>query len=151
MRGTTHLAAGLAAAALTGNLETATLVGMALGSVLPDIDSPKSLVGKYVPVIPQILPHRTITHSGMVCALLWMLCPAVGFGAAIHLFLDMFNPEGVPIFWPISKKFRVPIVSYIIPSGGLIDTAIGVALVFFNVYLYWPIVLGHAFPYPFGG
>ena len=60
MKGTTHLAAGVAVALLMADKGVAPAAAIIAGSVLPDIDSPKSLVGRHWPIIPKLLPHRTI-------------------------------------------------------------------------------------------
>ena len=60
MKGTTHLAAGVAVALLMADKGVAPAAAIIAGSVLPDIDSPKSLVGRHWPIIPKLLPHRKI-------------------------------------------------------------------------------------------
>lgn len=63
MKGSTHLAAGLVAAVVLQTEPTLVVTtGVAIGALLPDIDSSTSLVGRYIPVIPSVLKHRTITH-----------------------------------------------------------------------------------------
>lgn len=140
MRGMTHLAVGAAVVAVSGDLSLGTAAGIMLGSILPDIDSPDSLVGRNVPIIPLLLPHRTITHTIWVTLALWLVCKPVAVGCALHIILDMFNPSGVPLLWPIGIRFKVPLLSELIPSGGLVDTILGTAVWFVSALLYWQLI-----------
>lgn len=49
------------------------------------------------------------------------------FGAFVgelsHLFLDMLNPSGIPLLWPITRK-RISLLP--IQTGGKMDRVIGV-------------------------
>ena len=78
-----------------------------LGSILPDIDSDKSLVGRYFPFINN---HRGIFHS------IWVLIPLfiIGhfwlyeirflfLGYLLHLVCDSVSVGGICWFYPISK------------------------------------------------
>lgn len=126
MKGSTHLAAGLVTAlALQAEPSLAITVGVAVGSLLPDIDSKESLVGRYIPVIPTVLKHRTITHTLWLVAALAIICPPIAVGVATHLLLDVLNPEGLQPLWPAKWKVRIPVLSKLLPSGGLIDRLIG--------------------------
>lgn len=78
-----------------------------LGVILPDVDSPYSMIGKklYIPI-----EHRTWLHS------IWFVIPfAVGsiwvrvlcflsFGIFIHLFFDSFSRSGIQWFYPFRRK-----------------------------------------------
>lgn len=88
-----------------------------LGSLLPDIDSPKSTIGRCVyPIswlINKLFGHRTITHDIVTISLIALLTifmnPSIalyGFwlGYLGHLFLDSFNYRGVAALYPINKK-----------------------------------------------
>lgn len=81
-----------------------------IGSLLPDIDSPNSLLGRYVHLN---VGHRTITHSIWPVLILWLLgwlvyplWAWVALGYTIHLLLDTPSAAGVCWFWPISKYRR---------------------------------------------
>nr|WP_300980584.1 metal-dependent hydrolase [Flavonifractor sp. An306] len=92
------------------------------GSVFPDIDQPTSTMGRTLPIVSKMMcgtfGHRGFCHSllfliviyGLTAAFLpsmsfyaLMLC----FGAASHLFFDMFNRPGVPLLWPFKLRFRL--------------------------------------------
>ena len=135
MKGTTHLAAGVAVALLMADKGVAPAAAIIAGSVLPDIDSPKSLVGRHWPIIPKLLPHRTITHSFLFYAAAYLVTPHLALGILIHIFLDMLNPKGLKFFWPCGVSIRVPIISKYLPQDGVFDRFFGGGLYFCNVYL----------------
>ena len=110
---------------ITNTPETATLfvLGGLIGGIFPDIDNPSSFMGKLsVPistVIGQInklcgkigANHRGVLHDPTIYLLglflsYFFFSPLIGFfiGCLSHIFLDMFNPKGVPclIFHRIS-------------------------------------------------
>jgi inner membrane protein len=93
--------------------------GVALGSLLPDIDHPKSFLGSKIPIIPRLIyknfGHRSITHSilgtatlGIATALSLHQYPYFILGNFIgyisHLLGDMLTKQGIPLFWPFEKK-----------------------------------------------
>lgn len=99
--------------------ETATLfiLGGVLGGVFPDIDNPKSHIGQLTKPISSIIGeisasfghtgrwHRGIFHDMSIYIVLLIFCyynfPYLcGFliGCLSHIFLDCFNPSGIPIF-----------------------------------------------------
>lgn len=110
------------------------LITAILGSLLPDIDMPKSTIGRLLSFISipleQKYGHRMITHSLIgwaIATLLWalFLIPvfllfqlstghtlrlllAFSIGYLSHIILDMFNPRGVPLFWPDLTRDVVP-------------------------------------------
>jgi len=77
-----------------------------LGTVLPDIDSPNSIAGKYIH-LP--IAHRTWTHAiwlpiVLFVASLWSnLFFWVGFGYLLHLFWDSLSQGGVCFLYPFSR------------------------------------------------
>lgn len=125
----THLLGGaaLAAAAMTyvapqTTLEVGLYYGMALvGALLPDLDHPNSWVSRKVGILNypfRALGHRGATHS--LLAVLIVFCVMGGvFGGSVatigltlgylsHLLLDMLNPRGVPLFYPLTKdKYKI--------------------------------------------
>ena len=85
------------------------LLGVMLGSCLPDIDSEKSILGRYIH-LP--FKHRTWTHT------VWMFIPLVilsivnpifgciTYGYFMHLVVDTFSRAGVCWFYPFQKYIR---------------------------------------------
>lgn len=123
-------------------------MGVALvGGLLPDIDHPKSWIGKRIPILPsliyQLSGHRGWTHSlfallayallvGGVCwgltrnVALSMLIgggAAAGFGA--HLAGDFITNRGVPLFWPVRARVGMPVCN----TGGPAERSINIVLV----------------------
>jgi len=134
----THIAAGCASAVMASEFlhvqkEQAVIIlaGAVFGSMLPDIDHPKSAFGRRV--LPLSLPisaifgHRGITHSllavmGMSAAIWYALTrlewhagysvPLVvglGVGYLSHLAGDWMTNSGVPLLWPSSRRFVSPV------------------------------------------
>ncbi len=115
-------------------------LGLALlGALLPDIDHPKSWLGRRVrPVssgISAVLGHRGVTHSAVtvvICAwgLLgasprWVAAPlAVGYLS--HLAADLLTPRGLRLAWPLRTTWAFPLCKTGSPFEPLI-----VALVLF--------------------
>ena len=94
-----------------------------LGVALPDIDHPKSTIGSRIKWLSYpiwaFFGHRGITHSLLFVGGLFYLSikldimeiKLLSFGAALHLLGDYLTPSGIPIFYPIGKKFRSPITT----------------------------------------
>ena len=117
---------GLVSSLLGWNIFTdPVLLGVTfLGSLLPDVDHPKSLIGRtFFPiskVINRRYGHRTITHSvfflvasSIVIALVNNLI-LVNYMAATyfvatfsHILFDMMTVSGVVFFYPLSKHVFV--------------------------------------------
>lgn len=89
-----------------------------LGATLPDIDHPKSHLGRRFRITSKIINetfgHRTLTHSLAFCfgmgylMMKWNVSVGVGtfFGILSHILLDMLTPfsKGVALFYPIRKR-----------------------------------------------
>ncbi|SMB96463.1 inner membrane protein [Thermanaeromonas toyohensis ToBE] len=128
----THFAAGLCTgfliAAKTGGDVGPVVLASAVGALLPDIDQPRSYIGRKVPVsygAYLVAGHRGLFHSlvGAVgIALLALVAlqkwtPAHSFlwlslaaGYLSHLALDTLNPSGVPWLWPLKLRASIPLV-----------------------------------------
>lgn len=111
----------------------AAIIGMAsIGSLVPDIDQPNSTMGKRLGPISKLLNkmfgHRGLIHFplflALIAGLLYMgylyidtkwqiiyMMLSLGFivGYISHIFLDMFNSEGIKLFGPIiGFQFKIP-------------------------------------------
>ena len=124
-----HVALGAAAwlvAAPHFGLPAATpaCLGLAvLGALIPDIDHPKSWLGKRLrplsSTIAAALGHRGITHSAVALAVWtwslmrggapqWIVDPlAVGYLS--HLAADMLTPAGLRLAWPMRRTWALPL------------------------------------------
>lgn len=91
------------------------VLGGLLGSIFPDIDNPKSHFGQLTKPLSTVIGkigeqfgktgcrHRGIFHDLMIYVIGFVLTilyfpPLIGFftGCLSHLFLDCFNPMGIP-------------------------------------------------------
>lgn len=85
------------------------LAAFFLGSLLPDIDNPKSMLGRYIR-LP--FAHRTWIHAiylYFVFAVLGWFWPVFGwlfFGVFVHLFWDSFSAMGNCWFYKILSDYR---------------------------------------------
>lgn len=131
MRGTTHIAAGSVAALY---LATSPVQGAAMiaGSLLPDIDVGSSKLGRYNP-LSFVIPHRGVTHSLLAVGLIYWLYEPLAIGMMTHVILDMLNPRGVSLLWPLPFKVKLPIIGNI-ESGGILDALIMVLMLVFIIY-----------------
>lgn len=90
-----------------------------IGSLGPDIDHPKSMLGRRLPFISEPLyrrvGHRTATHSAygvigatIVASAIELVMPFVGFafliGYVLHIAADLITKEGCALLYPKSKK-----------------------------------------------
>ncbi|MBK1733740.1 hypothetical protein CKO15_00265 [Halorhodospira abdelmalekii] len=106
-----------------------TLSGAALaafGALLPDIDEPRSWIGRRFLFLSQPLRtffgHRGITHSLAFCILIGALLGllshsyalpeglalAILIGYASHLIADAVTPGGIPLMWPFKGRYSTP-------------------------------------------
>lgn len=127
MQAFNHIAGGLAFTGLFASFADVNIydkpetILLTVGfSLLPDIDHTKSIVGKAVyPLASWLMKnygHRTVTHSiffwlgcvlcvGVIDAVFdksWTLICALSLGS--HLIFDMCTRQGIPIFYPFSKR-----------------------------------------------
>ncbi|RDU65040.1 metal-dependent hydrolase [Helicobacter sp. MIT 14-3879] len=113
-----------------------------LGSIFPDIDEPKSFIGKKLPIISKIVSlsfsHRGFTHF-LIFPLIFIiigiisnnyttsLCLfAFSYGIILHQLGDMLTISGIPhYFFPISNK-KVVILPKLLrfKTGGSVEKCI---------------------------
>ncbi|RJX20614.1 MAG: metal-dependent hydrolase [Ammonifex sp.] len=130
----THFIGGMLAGtgtALLFHSDPLLFAGVAgFASLLPDLDSPKSFVGREVwPASASVefaLGHRGPLHSLLGAALFSLLAglilrryhlppellPGAAAGYLSHLFLDILNSDarGIPLLWPLKPRFQLPLV-----------------------------------------
>lgn len=130
MTGKTHMAVGLSSCVvLTAIFPTTltvaeTVVSPALGilatipgSLGPDIDISGSTASRKFPLFAKILTHRGFTHTLVIPAILYAILYYSGFGLMLnsqifgflfgwvmHIFADLLNRKGVPLFYPLSTR-----------------------------------------------
>lgn len=158
MLGRTHMAGGavaglLAAKALgyTGNTEVAMVGVAALAALLPDIDTPDSIIGHIIAPVSVLLNtvvgHRKLTHSLLAAVLAGAAASyipgsslpyvaAVMAGYLSHLLLDFLNPQGVPFFYPYPRRYCLPLTV----TGAVVDNLLGALLglvLLFSLFPSW--------------
>ncbi|MBF0168255.1 MAG: metal-dependent hydrolase [Alphaproteobacteria bacterium] len=95
----------------------------ALGALLPDIDHPKSWVGKRLALVSvplaALIGHRGLTHSllAVLAFSLFLgfagtssLAAPLAVGYLSHLLADGFTLSGVPLFWPLKRTYGIPLI-----------------------------------------
>ena len=99
----------------------------AIGGLMPDLDHPKSALGRRIPLISyplsQLFGHRGFTHSLLMVVILlavlvfgttspsfdglrWMVMPLI-IGYLSHILGDALTPSGVPLFYPNKKTYSL--------------------------------------------
>lgn len=129
MTAKTHIAAGIltgitfAAVNHFGFDKTVTCCVISAAAALsPDIDLLTSKAGKALKpiafIINKFFGHRTICHAPLTFAIVYFVLRLFFYpyllyinmayvGIISHLFMDMMNSTGIPLFWPIKKRFHL--------------------------------------------
>lgn len=124
MLGKTHIFSGLFIGLIlisflnTSLIESTILVFISIfGSLFPDIDSPKSYLGRKIKIISKLSKHRGFFHSVIPLAIIYFLTKyLIGFNFALafavgfisHIALDMITKEGIH-FFPLGIHIRGPV------------------------------------------
>jgi inner membrane protein len=135
------LATWIAAAPLlhVASLDPVHLCFAVAGSLLPDMDHPKSWVGRrsrpVSTLIASVLGHRGITHSALAVVGLVMLLTHAGFRGGVvsalavgylsHLAADMLTPQGLRLAWPLPWTWGLPLCR----TGSRMEPVVVTALV----------------------
>ena len=90
------------------------LIVFMIGAISPDIDSRRSLIGRYVPFVEDILGHRTITHTLWVVGVLIAIniffpgpfIFAFTAGYILHLIEDGWSKQGIIWFYPLTGQYK---------------------------------------------
>lgn len=120
---------------------------IALSSIIPDIDTAASFVGRAFPFVSKRLErkfgHRTLTHSAALIVSLAIVLSPIYFlfpdlyacfliGYASHPFLDTMTVHGVKLFYPFSNRkcvFPLEVNNphrYRLETGSKLDRALSV-------------------------
>ena len=110
----THLAVALLIALilLFFNVNIMFVVIFVIASLLADIDSPFSKIGKKVKILNYMFAHRGFFHSLFALLIFsillsfidYLLALAFFLGYFLHLLLDSFTRQGIFLFFPFSTK-----------------------------------------------
>lgn len=140
--GRTHAAVGITIGLLlikklkmpTDTMLLIYLIGLYIGTLLPDADHKYAPMGKVIPLW-LFLKHRTLTHSIFMflvpiflikllvnhIPLIYFFSQGIFLGIACHIAMDLLNPTGCPLLYPLMKqKFNI----LRIKTGSTLDDAI---------------------------
>lgn len=86
---------------------------VAFGALLPDIDSKRSTLGRFLPFLEDLIGHRTYTHTIWVSLIILGIAIFSGqflvymlwFGYTCHIIQDSFSIQGVDVFYPFGKGY----------------------------------------------
>jgi inner membrane protein len=116
MTGPTHVAVAVTIGMISG-VSGLPLSFIAGGALVPDIDHPKSIIGRiFLPIsIPlnHWLGHRGAFHSFwlwgivMLAGILWKPIFWIGLGALLHIWADCYTVSGVRAFTPFTEQVFV--------------------------------------------
>jgi inner membrane protein len=141
----THIVSSLAITTpllvYTGNFIPATVAGVVLGSILPDIDEPRSFIGSITRGISDLLNwlfgHRGITHSLLAFIIILIFCSifqsffsfGLALGYFLHLLEDSFSVSGIRWLQPFDNRdFKHKVFNY--TTGGSEETVIFLFMIF---------------------
>jgi inner membrane protein len=90
---------------------------LVLFSIIPDIDNPNTLLGKFFPWLSEYL-YKKFGHRGLFHSIYWsLLLGLLSFvetnflfcfiGYTTHIVLDLFTPSGVQLFYPNKSRFVI--------------------------------------------
>lgn len=139
--------------ALHLNIDAYFLGGVILGSILPDLDEPQSLIGRKLGIIAYILrflglEHRTLSHS--ILFSLIFLIPAIlfpypfnsvllgiGVGIILHCIGDMLTKSGLKYFlYPYQVELHLLPKELRFRTGSITEEILIIILLIANYFLY---------------
>lgn len=150
MKGTSHAAMGIAAGVLLAHHSAEPMLALALcsvGSLLPDLDHPRSIAGSLLPFVSwpvnKIIGHRSLTHSFLIVGLAVLFSWAystnlfpLALGYAVHLLGDACTIQGIPFL----KRGHLGIPGFLrFRTGSVAETAIVLLFILAILVIYiWP-------------
>lgn len=111
--------------------KTLLFVSMMFASLLPDLDTPNSLLSRKIFPLNYLgkffLKHRGILHSFLfwlaISAIIWkfnyVISAGLLSGTFLHIVADSLTEEGTQAFWPLSWRVSGPI-----KTGSFVETII---------------------------
>lgn len=128
------VAAGQASPA--GGVVSAVVVALCVGLAVRALGSGRvgGLFGEAVLVAVAL----SLTWLGLEAAssLAW-LPAAVAGGVLLHVLGDLCTPEGVPLLWPLARRFAVPLLG---STGGPAEALVGLGLLVYVGWMAAPVV-----------
>ncbi|WP_282154488.1 metal-dependent hydrolase [Cytobacillus gottheilii] len=160
MRYKTHIVSSLTAGAglaimLNYPFHIGYVIGICFGSLLPDIDEPRSFIGrrsfglsKYV---KQKYGHRGITHSlfaWMLVSFVFLIYPSfltvgISLGYLFHIIGDLFSVRSIPILAPFTPVR--PNLPFTYKTGSITEDIL--LYIFTFLFFYFVFVYGKLYPF----
>lgn len=136
----THLAAALCVGIFFQEVPWQFFSVLIVSAALPDIDTPKSVLGKRLPLLSYplklLVGHRTVFHAVWLPAILVFFFsdfPSLSLGIAVgygsHLLLDSLTRQGVQLFYPLKFRLRGPF-----ETGGFMEGVIFIVAVLAGIF-----------------
>ncbi len=126
------------------------VIGISFGSLLPDIDEPKSFIGRrsfgIANYVKNRYGHRGVTHSlfaWMLVSLIFLIYPSpltvgIALGYFFHLMGDFFSVRSIPVFAPFNTDDAKPPFTY--KTGSLTEDIL--LYIFTFLLFYFVFILG---------
>lgn len=155
LRYKTHIVSSLTLGAglsiiLSYPFHIAYVIGISFGSLLPDIDEPKSFIGRrsfgIANYVKNRYGHRGVTHSIFA----WILVSLISFiylspltvgislGYFFHLLGDFFSVRSIPVLAPFNTDYAKPPFAY--KTGSLTEDIL--LYIFTFLLFYFVFILG---------
>ena len=132
----------------------------AVAALSPDIDIMTSKAGKALKPISSIINkffgHRTIFHAPLTFAVIYFVLRFyfyeyiayinMAYVDNLNLLMDMLNSTGIPLFWPIKKRFHIASIK----TNGTFEKVVYKILICGIAYVAYCMIRGiRAFPFLF--
>lgn len=127
------------------------MIGLVIGSLLPDLDHPQSLASQLIPFVGGVI-SRLVGHRGLLHSILGFVLVAIGFsilngilgnsptflyviagiliGYILHIVADSFTVRGVRLFYPFKWNVGIKVIR----TDGIAEMVIRWVLVVFCGY-----------------
>ena len=127
--------------------DMADYIVVSVAAILPDVDHSSSILGKKIKIF-SFLKHRGLTHSILGVVILYYaleffakncysplltFVPYIVLGCVSHIILDMLTPSGVALFYPLKKRFKIPLIR----TGSKLETIFMFSLIALMAYFYF--------------
>jgi len=138
-------------------VEPILFIPLGIGALLPDLDCRTSAVGCVLPFISRRLEarlgHRQQWHSlaanALVALSTALLIPMIGWRAWVlislgflsHLVLDMLNPQGIMLLWPL-RRTRYFVFGFVVSAGSAAERKLAIALATTTIILLFVVDIG---------
>jgi inner membrane protein len=125
------------------------MIGLVIGSLLPDLDHPQSVISRQIPIIGGVISgltrHRGLLHSILGVILFYFVCAALMFpmatitqntrdlaslpaglmlGYIFHIGADMLTKSGVKLFYPLKWNIGFGVFT----TGGILEFGLRLVL-----------------------